>query len=253
LHTSDDDQPGGQGTPVAAPASRSSLWPGFWPGFWTACHVPGLVLFATSIGFGALARDGGLDIVQALAVVAAFYAMPAQVVFVDQIARGASLVAGAFLVTLTAVRFMPMTVSIVPWLVGPRTRMWQVFVAVHFMAITTWIEGHRRLPSLAPEQRLAFFVGVGIGILFFNLSGTAIGYYAAAELPSVLSATLLFMTPIYFLLSLIGPAAVRLDYIAVVGGAVFGPIFYLLVPGFDLLLTGLIGGTAAYLIASRSR
>lgn len=256
LKTTGEDHNTGQQATTGAGASDASRGSGsrpFLAGVRAAFRVPGFVLFATSIGFGALARDAQLHIGQSLAVAAAFYALPAQVVFVDQIARGAGLLAAAFLVTLTAIRFLPMTVSLVPLLRGPRTRSWQIFAAVHLVAITTWVESHRTLPSLAPDARLAYFVGLGLGVIVFTWSGTAVGYYGAAELPPVLSATLLFVTPIYFLLSLIGPSAVRIDYLAVLLGAVLGPIFYRLVPGFDLLVTGLVGGTAAFLLARRKR
>lgn len=230
----------------AAPVGTGRVTQVFRRGFTSAFHVPGLVLFATSIGFGALARDAHLHIGQAIAVVAAFYALPAQVVFVDQIARGAGVAAAGFLVALTAIRFVPMTVSIVPLLRGRRTRWWQITGAVHFMAITTWVEGQRHLRDVDPDDRLAYFVGLGIGVFVFTSSGTAIGFFGAAELGPVLAAALLFMTPIYFLLALLGPTATRVDLTAVVFGAVLGPIMYLAVPGFDLLLTGLIGGSAAY-------
>jgi hypothetical protein len=43
-----------------------------------------------------------------------------------------------------------------------------------------------------------------------------------------------------------------MDRLSVVFGAIFGPVLFLIVPGPDLLLTGLIGGTIAYLAGRKS-
>ena len=59
-------------------------------------------------------------------------------------------------------------------------------------------------------------------------------------------AALLLLTPIYFLTSLWGSARERAGHVAMVLGLVLGPIFHVLLPGFDLLAAGLIGGFAAY-------
>src|SRR5262245_27757794 len=76
--------------------------------------VPAAVLFATALGFGALARDGGFSIAQGLFMGASMFALPNQVVLVDQLARNETLAAAALAVALTAVRLLPMTVTLVP-------------------------------------------------------------------------------------------------------------------------------------------
>jgi predicted branched-subunit amino acid permease len=62
----------------------------------------------------------------------------------------------------------------------------------------------------------------------------------------MLLATLLFMTPCYFLLSLGQSARRRSDWLAIVLGLVLGPLLFLVLPGPDLLLAGTVGGTIAY-------
>ena len=215
--------------------------------------MPGAVLFATSIGYGALARDAGFDLGQALTVAAALYALPAQVVFVDQISRGAGLAGAAFLVTLTAIRFLPMTVTMMPFLRAGPERRWHHFAAVHFVAITTWLAANERLPTLPAEERLPYFVGIGLSILAFAMTGTTFGFFAASAVPGIVAAALLFMTPIYFLVSLLKAARVADDHLALLLGCLLGPPLYLAVPGFDLLLTGVLGGTIAYIIGRRRR
>ncbi len=65
-------------------------------------------------------------------------------------------------------------------------------------------------------------------------------------MPDLLAAALVFLTPVYFLLALWGAARTRADVMALAFGLVLGPPFAILVPQADLLLAGLIGGTAAY-------
>lgn len=79
-----------------------------------------------------------------------------------------------------------------------------------------------------------------------SVLGTAIGYALAANVPPGIQAGLLFLTPIYFLLSLLTVAANHADKVAIGLGLIMGPLLFWIVPGFELLLTGLIGGSIAY-------
>ena len=106
---------------------------------------------------------------------------------------------------------------------------------------------------MPPELRTIHYSGIGVGMLAATLSGSAIGFTLSATVPTLLAATLLFMTPLYFILSLFGAAVARSDYAAIVLGFALGPLFYRLAPGFDLLLTGLIGGSIAFLVWRRDR
>jgi predicted branched-subunit amino acid permease len=209
--------------------------------------IPGLVLFSTSIGFGALAKDLGFSIGHTIFLSAVLYATPAQIVLVDQLARGAALTAAALAVSLTAIRLLPMVVTMMPYIRDERSPRWLQLLAVHFVAITAWVEGQRRLPLLPQPLRLSHFLGIGSGLASCAVGGSVAGFELAGLLPALLSATLLFMTPLYFLLSMMTTARLRADYVAIISGCILGPAIYLVAPGLDLLATGLIGGTAAYL------
>jgi predicted branched-subunit amino acid permease len=213
--------------------------------------VPAALLFAAGLGFGALARDGGFSIAHTAFITASMFALPNQVVLVDQLARNEALLAVAFAVGLAALRLLPMTVTIVPLLKGGRPRPVLEAVAVHFIAVTPWIESQRRLPSVPAGLRLATYLGLGLAFWATMMAGTMAGYTLAASVPAPVSATLLFLTPIYFLLSLLATARVRMDLLAVGLGCALAPALYLLTPGFDLLATGLIGGTLAFLLRGR--
>lgn len=218
-----------------------------------AFRVPGLVLSVSSMGYGALARDTGLDLGLTLFINATFFALPAQVVLVDQIARGAALSGAAFAVALTAIRLLPMTVSLMPLIRTGDRLPWTGVLAAHFVAISVWVDGFTRLPRLPKRSRFRYYLGMGLGMLAATLTGTTVGYFLASSVPPVIAATLLFMSPSFFLLSQIGSARLPADWVAVALGCVLGPVLYKLVPGLDLLLAGLIGGTIAYVINRRSR
>ncbi|MBU2533928.1 MAG: AzlC family ABC transporter permease [Alphaproteobacteria bacterium] len=222
-------------------------------GWLIAVRVPGIVLFASSVGYGALCRDTGLDLGLTLFINAVFFALPAQVVVVDQIARGAALTGAAFAVALTAIRLLPMTVSLLP-LLRHEDRLPRLgFLATHFVAISVWLDGIMRLPLLPTALRLPYFIGTGLGMMSATLCGSATGFIVAKSVPPIIAAVLLFMPPSFFLLSLIGTARIRADWLAIGLGAILGPVFYTLAPGVDLLLTGVIGGTIAFAVSRMRR
>ncbi len=215
-------------------------------GLTIAFQIPALILGATGAGFGALAHDAGMKFGPTAFLSVVLYATPAQVVLVDQFARGASLLGGAFAICLTAIRLLPMMVTLMPYLRGPDVPRWQYVFAAHYIAITGWTEAYRRLPLLPPRLRMPHFLGIGTALMCCLTLGTMAGYELAGVVPPLLTSALLFMTPLYFIMSLILGAKQAVDWVALLAGLVVGPICYLAAPGFDLLLTGLMGGTIAF-------
>lgn len=238
-------EPAGQSPEWTKDASRGDA---FWRGFAGAPSTPVLVVMITFVGFGALARDVGLDIYQAAFVTAVVFALPGQVVLADEIAHGASLLAAAFAVTLTAVRLFPLVFSLMPVVRDGKSPRWAEFVLSHFTAITLWIEAMRRLPPLPRQLRMPYYAGFCVVLAIGVMSATISGYLLAAQVPPPIAAGFVFLTPIYFFLSLIATSAAISDKLALAIGTVLGPVLFLLAPGFDLLLTGLLGGSAAYLV-----
>lgn len=222
-------------------------------GLRAACSVAAFVLFATALGFGALARDAGFTLGHAAFLSLTMFALPNQVVLIDQLARGASLASAALAVTLAAVRLFPMVATIMPTLRGSRRRPVLEVVAAHFVAVTTWIEGARRLPSVPLELRLPHHLGIGVAVCFMMMLGSVTGYLLSVGMPPLVSAALVFTTPLYFILSLVATAKARAEIAAVVLGCALAPIFYLIVPGLDLLATGVVGGTLAFLWGAARR
>ncbi len=213
--------------------------------------MAGYVLLAGSIGFGALVRDMGLGLDFAILSSFIFYALPAQVILAAELGRGASFLAAAFAVTLTSVRLLPMAVTLTPYLIDHRGRRWREVMAVHFVAVTAWIEANRRLAPLPPAIRLSHFLGFGMSFMLFTAVGATIGFKIAGSVPVALTAALLFFTPCYFMLSMLATARLASDKLAVMLGVVIGPTVYLVSPELDLLVAGLVGGTAAYAFEKR--
>jgi predicted branched-subunit amino acid permease len=219
----------------------------FLHGLRAAYSVAAMVLFATALGFGALARDTGFTLGHTAFLALTMFALPNQVVLIDQLARGASVAAAALAVTLAAVRLFPMVATTMPHLRGTRRRPVLEMIAAHFVAITTWIEGARRLPAIPQDLRLPHHLGIGVAVCGMMVAGSVTGYLLSVGMPAAVSAALVFTTPLYFILSLVATARARLEVSAVVLGCAVAPLFYLVVPGLDLLATGLVGGTAAFL------
>lgn len=209
--------------------------------------LPALVLMCSLVGVGGLARDVGYPMWAGVLSTVLLWAGPAQVLLFGSLATGQSFAAIAITVSLSSIRFLPMVVSILPLLRGPRVGTWKLLLAAHFIAVTAWTEGRRRLPDLPVEERYPYFLGFSVMIMAAASFATGAGYYLIAALPPALAAGLLFMTPIFFTLSLAAGSRTPADWAALVLGFALAPIAAMLVGrDFDLLLVGLVGGTLAF-------
>jgi predicted branched-subunit amino acid permease len=230
--------------PEPAPVISSG---GFVLGVRTAfTSVFGFVIAFTYIGFGALCHDYGLSMGWAMLSTALQWAGPAQVILVTGLGPGTALLETAVAVSLSSVRLFPIVVALIPVVRHERTRLWQLIVPVHFMAISVWIESMRAAPLLAREQRIPFCNGVGITLLSIGVIFTAVGYTIQALLPAIFAAGAMFMTPISFLVSAARNARLLLDKLALGLGLVLGPAFAYSKVEFDLLWAGVIAGSVAY-------
>jgi hypothetical protein len=109
-----------------------------------------------------------------------------------------------------------------------------------------WVEAFRLLPVLPRERRLAFCNGLGGGFMLAGHGGSLIGFYLAGSVPPLLSAALLFLTPMSFLVSNARNSRLLVDRMALGLGLLVGPALAYAQVGLDLLWTGIIAGTAAY-------
>jgi predicted branched-subunit amino acid permease len=220
----------------------------FWRGYRLALiSGPAFVLASTFLGIGALAHGLGYSLVWTALASVLIWAGPAQVILVSTLGK-APLIEVAVAVGLSAVRLLPMVVSILPLLRGPNTRTWHLVLPAHFVAISSWIEGQRLLPRIEKPFRVVFFNGFGFGMITVCLMGTGLGWWLAAFLPKVLVAGLLFLTPLFFLVSVTKNARHPVDRLAIVFGLTLALVMAWYRVPFDLLWTGLGGGTLAWLV-----
>lgn len=218
-----------------------------------ALGVPAAVLGAGFLGYGSLAADAGYSFWMTLAATFAIWALPGQLVLMEMQAGGAALTATILAVSLSAARFFPMTLTLMPLMRkrGGRRPLWQFLLAAQLISMTTWAVAMRRfneadLKDL--EARWYYFLGfsavcIGSAALF-----AMIGQLLLVTLPPLMRFGLALLTPLYFFVTLVGEAQNRSSLIALVCGAATALVLHPIAPGWSLLGAGFIGGTAAWLL-----
>ena len=221
----------------------------FWQGIRDAMGAPVLVLLAGMVGFGAMGRTHGFDPWVAGLTSLLMFALPGQVVMLEMLISGSSWLAIGFAVSLTSTRFITMVVTLFPQL-HRRDRNLLLYVWVHLLAMTAWAMSMREFPRMARHHRLSYFMGIALPCWLISMPGTVLGYFVAGSVPAAVTLGLVFINPLFFLLTFteVKPRGNRL---AIGLGCVLGPLFFLLDPDSSLLLTGLVAGTLAYVVDRR--
>jgi predicted branched-subunit amino acid permease len=205
-----------------------------------------MVLAAGYLGFGALANGSPLPLWAALLSTMTIFALPGQLAMLEMSIAGSASVIIVITVALTAARFLPMTVALLPMLRSPGRPRWRIYAAVHLLAMTGWAASMRRCPELPAAQRLSWFVGFALTNWLACVAATAAGYALAESLPPLVRQGLVFVGPLYFLLILVGETRTRHGVLALACGAVVGPLIHLAASQWSVMLGGLIGGTLAW-------
>lgn len=222
-----------------------------------ALGVPAAVLGAGFLGYGSLAADAGYSFWMTLAATFAIWALPGQLVLMEMQAGDAAVAATVLAVSLSAARFFPMTLTLMPLMRDGRTKggskrpLWQFLLAAQLVSMTTWAVAMRRfneadLKDL--ESRWYYFLGfsaicIGSAALF-----AMIGQLLLVTLPPLMRFGLALLTPLYFFVTLVGEAQSRSAFTALVCGAATALVLHPIAPGWSLLGAGFIGGTAAFLL-----
>lgn len=214
-----------------------------------AFGLPAIMLMASLIGVGGLVRDIGYPMGAGVLSTLLIWAAPGQMVLFGSIAAGASLPAVAAAVSLSSIRFLPMCVSLLPLLRGPKTPTWMLLLCAHYVAITAWVHGMRVLPDMPRAERIPYFLGFSNTIIFAATFATGLGYYVIGQLPGPLAAALLMTSPMFFTVNMVAAARQAVDWLALGLGFAMAPLAFALIPsGLDLLVEGLVAGTLAYVI-----
>ena len=212
-----------------------------------AIGAPAGVLFAGYIGFGALCYSLNLSIWTAAGSAFFVYALPGQIVMAEMFGLGATTLLTALAVGLTASRFLPMTLTVLPQLDNEHRAKKSLYAMVHLLAMTSWAVAMRDFSKMKPAFRRPYFIGFSLLCWCTTLPGSALGYLMAGSVPTPIKLALIFLNPLFFLLNF---TEVRQNShrMAIVFGGLIGPLVYLAYPDYSLLAAGLIGGSLAYLI-----
>ena len=206
----------------------------------------GLVLFAGMVGFGAMGRSHGFDAWMTGLTSLLMFALPGQVVLMEMVITGSSVIAIALAVTLTSTRFVTMTVTLFPQL-HEKDRNHNLYATVHLLAMTAWAVSMKEFSSIEAKHRLSYFVGLGLLCWLISVPGTILGYFLAGLVPAPVTLGLVFINPLFFLLTFT-EVKPWINRIAIGLGCLFAPILTILDRDTSLLTTGVIAGTIAYLI-----
>jgi predicted branched-subunit amino acid permease len=218
-----------------------------------ALGVPAAVLGAGFLGYGSLAADAGYPVWLTLAATFAIWALPGQLVLMEMQAGGAAVLATVLAVSLSAARFFPMTMTLMPLMRrGSSTRgLWQFLLVAQMVSMTTWAVAIRRFEDRDLEDleaRWQYFIGFSAVCIGAAAVCAVIGQLLIGALPPLARFGLALLTPLYFFVTLVGEARSKSSIVALVCGAVVALLLHAVAPGWSLLGAGFIGGTAAYLL-----
>ena len=207
-----------------------------------ASTVLTLVLFATYLGIGALAHDTHFSLGWVLASTALVWAGPAQIILISTLGSGATVVQAAIAVTVSAIRLFPMVVSVLPMMRTPRTKRRHLVLVDPFHRGDP--VGRMFPPAAAGAARAAHRLHAWARhrtVSAVCLVATTLGYRLAANLPPLLGAAILLLTPLAFLLSTARNCRQLSDVLALVLGLALFPLVSLLHTGVDILISGIVG------------
>jgi len=207
-------------------------------------YGPGPVLLAGMIGFGAMSQGVGLNVLQATAISTFMYALPGQIVFIEMMSMGASSSVVAIAVALTSTRFLTMVLTLFPQIPKEKKETSRM-LSVHLVAMSAWAYCMRDFPKMKPEVRYGYFLGIGILCWVLAIPGTILGYVLSEYVPIWVTIPLVFVNPLFFLLSFVD-VVIPLNRIAIIVGGIAGAIFYQLYPENALLISGLGFGSLVY-------
>lgn len=214
--------------------------------------IPGLGLFVSMMGFGAIALEAGLGPWVTFLTTVFVWGLPGQVAFAELYGSAAGWFALFVAVTLANMRMLPMTASGLPMMhlrghgVGFAGRC----LAAQFLAITGWAHIAIATEKYKPHCIFPYYIGLSIIIYCSALVGTMVGYYLNDFASDTATRIAVFSTPIYLILMVAGARRVMNQWAVGLGIAICPPL-YLVIGDWSVMVAGLLGGTMAFLLKRR--
>ena len=165
---------------------------------------------------------------------------------------GASLLNIFIAVWLVNVRLYPMTVSLMPLLIHENQPRWKYYLFSHFIAVSAWIIMKSNYEKIEKQNRIDFWLGIGVATWLIAIISTLIGYFASDYLNNEMMIGLAIVNPIYFTCMMIGAMKALQVTSSIILGAILGPAFYFISPEWCILYGGFIAGTIGYFIGGKS-
>lgn len=212
---------------------------------------PGIALGASFIAIGALLKNIGFTIEESIFSSFLIYALPGSLVLAESTIIGASLLNIFLAVWLVNARLYPMTVSLMPLVMSNSQPRWKYYLSCHFVAVSSWLILKSNYKEIDRENRLDFWIGIGTATWLIGIFSTIVGYVSADYLNKDMMIGLAIVNPIYFMCAMIGVMNSKSISLAIILGAIFGPLFYFVSPEWCILFGGVIAGTIAFLIGEK--
>ena len=230
------------------PADRAGRAYWFVRGMQGLFSLPALILLSSFIGFAGFASEAGLGMTETVFMVGIVWALPAKVLLVSGILSNASLPTVFLTVTLSSIRLMPMVAALIPEIRTRKTPLWVLLLASHFIAVTAWVFAMERIRDVPEDRRITFFTGFALTLTITCMILVALVFSVVDELPPLIAGTLFFLTPIYFLTSIWASSRDSVGHYAMIAGLALAPVFHQISPEFDILYTGVVAGTLAFIV-----
>ena len=209
---------------------------------------PAIALGCCFIAIGALLKNLGFNIQESIFSTMLTYALPGSLVMAESLLVGASLLNIFLAVWFVNARLYPMAVSLFPLMMHKNQPKWKYYFSCHFIAVSAWLIMKSNYKSIPKEQRIDYWIGIGSATWSVAVFGTYLGFYFSEFLNKEIMMGLAILNPIYFLCMMVGASKTIQITLSVLLGSILGPIFYFFSPEWSILLGGVAGGTAAYLI-----
>ena len=209
---------------------------------------PAIALGCCFIAIGALLKNLGFNIQESIFSTMLTYALPGSLVMAESLLVGASLLNIFLAVWFVNARLYPMAVSLFPLMMHKNQPKWKYYFSCHFIAVSAWLIMKSNYKSIPKEQRIDYWIGIGSATWSVAVLGTFLGFYFSEFLNKEIMMGLAILNPIYFLCMMVGASKTIQITLSVLSGSILGPIFYFFSPEWSILLGGVAGGTAAYLI-----
>jgi len=209
--------------------------------------LPALALASALIGYGAIARESGLDLATTVLSVLTIWALPPLITFTEVYANG-----GGPLVMLTAIlivnmRTLPLVVAALALIRHEKNLRAKHFLYGQLISPSSWAQLQIKGVELAPEDREPYFVGFGLLLLVGGVIGAVFGFIYVGDMPQPIAQSLLLLTPL-FVCMIMTVANNRGDDWAVFLGIITVPIAMEWSHSWGLLIGGVGAGTAGFVI-----